>query len=613
VNALPEVGTTSNRYTILGRLAGGGMADIFLTRVTTEAGVDRHVVLKRVLAERSNDPHFATMFLDEARLASQLHHPNIAQVYDIGKLAGSYFFTMEYIHGEDTRHVLQRLAGLRRKLPINHTLHITSSALLALHHAHERTSPAGKPLGIVHRDVTPSNLMIAYDGCVKLLDFGVAKAAERAVESRSGTIKGKIAYLSPEQCKGDKIDRRSDIYSLGIVLYEMLTSRRLYRRDTDFATMIAIVNEDIPKPSSHNPDVGDEIDAIVAKALAKDPDQRYASAAAMIEAIEAVAEAKRLVLTVSALGKFMRELYGERPEPWIELEQQESDSRAITITSEAITLGKDALAGAKGLAGASTLEFPTLDTPARDAIEAQLQHAPTLGRADRGGGSDENESFEPVAPATEVATRDHQTKPALTRTVDLRAGSAPAPVEERTETLAAATAVQAAPAPAPARPGIGRRLALIAGASAIGVAAIVLAIGFTGKRVSSPPAPVDAAAATISAAPPPRRDAAVAAAVPDAAVAVPTIAAAIARSDWDGALALCRASKPNALDGDDRVRCGKAACSAAKKALAMTYLQALAPAAQAELDRECRAHGIVLIAPRTKDPCETNPLKCRKP
>src|SRR5262249_1148665 len=160
----PQEGTTSNRYTILGRLAGGGMAEIFLVRATSDAGVERFVVLKRVLAEKGRDPMFPRMFLDEARLAAQLQHPNIAQVHGIGKLAGAYFFTMEYVHGEDARALLKRLTALRRLFPVNLACHVANGALAALHHAHERCSSDGQPLGIVHRDVSPSNVMVSYEG-----------------------------------------------------------------------------------------------------------------------------------------------------------------------------------------------------------------------------------------------------------------------------------------------------------------------------------------------------------------------------------------------------------------------------------------------------------------
>src|SRR5882672_5930394 len=175
------------------------MAEIFLARGESGAGVERYCVLKRVLRARASDAHFMRMFLDEARLAAQLQHPNIAQVYDIGKLGDSYFFTMEYVHGETVRALLHRAAGLRVPVPIACALAIIAGAAAGLHHAHERIGMDRQPLGIVHRDVSPSNLMVSYEGHVKVVDFGVAKAADRVHETSSGTIKGKISYLSPEQ------------------------------------------------------------------------------------------------------------------------------------------------------------------------------------------------------------------------------------------------------------------------------------------------------------------------------------------------------------------------------------------------------------------------------
>src|SRR6185436_14056374 len=181
---------------ILAKLATGGMAEIFLARGEGVAGVERYCVLKRILQDRASDPAFVKMFLDEARLAAQLQHPNIAQVYDIGKLGDSYFFTMEYVHGETVRAMLQRAAGLRREIPLSCVLTVAAGSAAGLHHAHDRHGMDGKPLGVVHRDVSPSNLMVSYEGAVKVVDFGVAKAADRITETRSGTVKGKIAYMS---------------------------------------------------------------------------------------------------------------------------------------------------------------------------------------------------------------------------------------------------------------------------------------------------------------------------------------------------------------------------------------------------------------------------------
>jgi serine/threonine protein kinase len=195
-----EVGSTTNSYEVLAKLATGGMAEIFLARASA-AGVDRYVVLKRVLHQRAQDLHFIQMFLDEARLAAQLQHANIAQVHDIGKLGDSFFFTMEYVHGE-TVGALIRKAGSGKPIPISVVLTIVAGAAAGLHHAHERVGTDGVPLGIVHRDVSPSNLMISYESTVKLVDFGVAKATHKVAETQSGTVKGKISYLSPEQCRG---------------------------------------------------------------------------------------------------------------------------------------------------------------------------------------------------------------------------------------------------------------------------------------------------------------------------------------------------------------------------------------------------------------------------
>jgi serine/threonine protein kinase len=332
-----EVGSAANSYEILAKLAMGGMAEIFLARGASAAGVERYVVLKRVLRHRASDVHFVQMFLDEARLAAQLQHPNIAQVYDIGKLGDSYFFTMEYVHGETVRNLLARSHGLRRQIPISSVLSIIAGAAAGLHHAHERKGFDGRHLGIVHRDVSPSNLMVSYEGTVKVVDFGVAKASHRSLETQSGTVKGKISYMSPEQCKGaPDIDRRSDLFSLGIVMWEVLTTEKLFRRSSDFETMQSIVSDVVPPPSQLRPDVPPEVDHLVARLLAKDPAQRYQTADELHEAIETVAVRTGSALSTASLGRYMRELFGQRPEPWIELATADQHPEAFTVTSEPI-------------------------------------------------------------------------------------------------------------------------------------------------------------------------------------------------------------------------------------------------------------------------------------
>jgi serine/threonine protein kinase len=334
--AAAEVGSTANSYQILAKLAAGGMAEIFLARGKGVAGVERYCVVKRVLPDRASDVQFVRMFLDEARLAAQLQHANIAQVYDIGKLGDSYFFTMEYVHGETVRALLHRALGRGRPLPIHCALTIAAGTAAGLHHAHARVGFDGRALGIVHRDVSPSNLMVSYEGGVKVVDFGVAKASDRSQETKSGTVKGKIGYLSPEQCKGKRVDRRSDLFSLGICFWEMLTLERLYKRASDFDNMNAIVTEAPPPPSSRRADVPREIDELVLRLLAKAPDDRYQTADEVVEAIEGVAGRTGTVLSASALGRFVRELFGQRPEPWLEAEAHQEPGEAVTVTSEPI-------------------------------------------------------------------------------------------------------------------------------------------------------------------------------------------------------------------------------------------------------------------------------------
>ena len=194
------------------------MAEIYLAKARGIEGFEKLVVLKRILPQHADSEDFIRMFLDEARLAATLHHPNIAQTYDIGTEGGSYFFTMEYVHGEDMRNILKTCARTRKGLPLDHSITMVLGTAAGLHHAHEKLASDGSPLNIVHRDVSPSNVLVTYDGAVKVVDFGIAKAATHRAESRVGSLKGKIAYMSPEQCRGEKLDRRSDVFAIGILL-----------------------------------------------------------------------------------------------------------------------------------------------------------------------------------------------------------------------------------------------------------------------------------------------------------------------------------------------------------------------------------------------------------
>src|SRR3954470_17499418 len=293
------------------------MARIYLARVTGIGAFERHVVLKVISPERAQDVTSVQMFLDEARLAASLNHHNVAQVFEVGEEAGIHFLAMEYVHGQDLRALLAKAGSVGTRVPLELALTIIAGAAAVLDHARERRSPDGTPMGIVHRDVSPSNLMIGYDGALKLLDFGIAKAAMRSVETQSGIIKGKFAYMAPEQCRGRDVDRRSDVFSLGINLYEVSTQHRCFRADSDFDTMHRIVTGDIVRPTRLIHSYPPALEAIVMKALALDPAQRYASAGQLLEAIEGFAALARLSLSTVALGRFMRDMFGDVPEPWL--------------------------------------------------------------------------------------------------------------------------------------------------------------------------------------------------------------------------------------------------------------------------------------------------------
>ena len=217
------------RYEVLKHLASGGMADVLLGRTDGIEGFERHVVLKRIKPEHAQDLRFIRMFLDEARLAANLHHQHIVQVHDIGESAGEYFIAMEYLHAEEVRTILLTASRSRQHVPLGYGMAIVSAAAAGLHYAHERRGQDKQPLGIVHRDVSPPNVLLSYSGEVRLTDFGLAASTLKMEKTAPGIIYGKVSYMSPEQCKSAEIDRRSDVYSLGVVLYELATTSRLFK------------------------------------------------------------------------------------------------------------------------------------------------------------------------------------------------------------------------------------------------------------------------------------------------------------------------------------------------------------------------------------------------
>ncbi len=310
VENTPEV---IGRYELLTRLATGGMAELFLARERGLAGLERLVVIKRILPHLADQPSFVEMFLREARIVARLSHPNVVQIYELGQESNSYHIAMEYIHGSTVRELLLLAQKDDLMMPLGVTVTVVEQACRGLHAAHELTDLDGKPLGLVHRDISPHNLMCTTDGHVKLLDFGVAKSTSASVEATySGNLKGKFAYLSPEQCLHEPLDRRSDIFAMGIVLWEMITMRRLFKRKTELDMMQAVIGGKVPAPGRFREDVPEAIEQVVLKALAREREDRYETAEEMRADLVEAAAASDVEVEENRVGEFLDTIAGER-------------------------------------------------------------------------------------------------------------------------------------------------------------------------------------------------------------------------------------------------------------------------------------------------------------
>jgi serine/threonine protein kinase len=293
-------GLRMGKYRVIRRLAEGGMGEIFIGRAEGREGFEKIVVLKRILQQNVSDRDAVRMFLDEARLMAALNHPNVVQVYDFGTASGGHFFAMEYVPGEDVGRIMKAATLAGRALPMELAIGVIAEAAAGLHYAHEMKAPDGSDLQIVHRDISPSNVLVSYDGAVKLTDFGIAKWNKRQTETRYGALKGKLQYMSPEQCRADPLDRRSDVFGLGILLFELTTGTRLFQGTSDFGVLEQIVHHDAPRPSTRRPDYPPAIERIVMRALARAPDERYQTARDLQLELEAYALEARLPISAVA-------------------------------------------------------------------------------------------------------------------------------------------------------------------------------------------------------------------------------------------------------------------------------------------------------------------------
>jgi serine/threonine protein kinase/DNA-binding NarL/FixJ family response regulator len=351
------------KYLLLKKIATGGMAEVFRAKQIGVEGFEKLVALKRILPHLTDNDEFIKMFIDEGKLAAQLTHTNIVQIYELGEVHHSYYIAMEYVHGKNLKQILHRAKQMSLPMTIEKAVTVASKIGKALDYAHRKCDMAGNPLKLVHRDVSPQNVLISYEGEVKLVDFGIAKAASQASITRAGALKGKILYMSPEQAWGKPIDHRSDIYSVGNLLYEMVTGRKLFAGQTEVEILKKVRDPKIAPPSHHAKDMPAELEKIILKALEVDPDRRFQDASSMKRALDKYLFKRKVALGALNLGSYVQNLFQD------EFQQDTAESLGQVDLPSVVLTEVDAEVEA---------EVEELDTPV-PAIRVRAAEAP--GRA----------------------------------------------------------------------------------------------------------------------------------------------------------------------------------------------------------------------------------------
>jgi serine/threonine-protein kinase len=438
-------------YELIAKLATGGMAEIFLARRTAGGVADANeiVVLKRILPHLAEDEHFVTMFRDEARLASRLEHTNVGKVHNLGHVGTTWFIVMEYLHGVPLSRVLTKLAKNRQFLDVRLVASIITQACEGLHHAHELRGIDGSMLGVVHRDVSPPNIFVTDEGVVKLLDFGIAKARGASSKTRTGTVKGKNAYMSPEQILGKPLDRRSDVFALGAVMYELLAVKRLFHRESDFLTFKAITEEPIPDIKDRRPDLPQALRAVLTRALSRDPAGRFTTALEMAKEIRAAVSLQGGPGTPAELATFIAADFAEDLKGKDELVAQAAAAAPAKDPTPASPLASAILAATSSASSANPATAATApnlprgrasssfsDTEELDVIDGELEIEPSreadatrpLRKTDRAQGVMVQDPTPPPPPAR-----------AMGSSPKIADGSVPFPVVNTPPPLAAAS------------------------------------------------------------------------------------------------------------------------------------------------------------------------------
>ncbi|MDC0708928.1 protein kinase [Stigmatella sp. ncwal1] len=303
--------TTFGKYLLLERINVGGMAEVFIAKAFGVEGFERFLAIKKILPTMAEDQEFITMFIDEARISVQLNHANVVHIHELGKYEDTYFIAMEYVAGRDLRTILERYRRRKEIMPTAQAVFIASKMCEGLDYAHRKKDARGQDLSIIHRDVSPQNILVSYEGEVKIIDFGIAKATNRSQKTQAGILKGKFGYMSPEQVRGMPIDRRSDVFAVGVILYEMLTGEKLFVGESDFSTLEKVRNADVPLPRQFNPNCPAGLEKVVLKALAREPDERYLWGSDLQEDLMRFLLAGDAIYSSKHLSGFMKEAFAE--------------------------------------------------------------------------------------------------------------------------------------------------------------------------------------------------------------------------------------------------------------------------------------------------------------
>ncbi|MBA3457655.1 MAG: protein kinase, partial [Deltaproteobacteria bacterium] len=360
------------------------MAEVFKAKSYGVEGFEKIIAIKRILPTMGEDRDFIKMFIDEAKIAGQLAHANICQIFELGRIDGSHFIAMEYIWGKDLLQIQNRLRKIKQQMPIQMACFSIAKVLEGLDYAHRKRDPLGRPLEIVHRDCSPQNVLVSYEGEVKVIDFGIAKATSRNSRTMAGVLKGKFGYMSPEQVRGLPLDRRSDIFAIGTMLYECLTSERLFQGETDFSTLEKVRNVDVQNPRAINPNIPEAIERIIMKALAKDVDDRYQWCSEMLADLQAFLMSQEVVFTAKSLSSWLKEVFtGEIEKERALLETYKRVGRDGLIAGVPAAAAKMDVVETLGEAGDPEGDSTQLGSPNFDDLEAALaaKASPSIGPA----------------------------------------------------------------------------------------------------------------------------------------------------------------------------------------------------------------------------------------